>query len=100
MPTAFGDYAYDQYNNNAIRDSYLLFSSGQQIEFYARTINGPVPSTIPVSSIRYSISTILPTSVDYQSLTGYENTNANRIGDGILHYVKCAENRGVVVGVT
>jgi len=65
MPTVFNNYAYDAHNNNAIRDTYLLFSSGQQVEFYARAINGPVPSTIPINSIRYSISTILPTLTTY-----------------------------------
>lgn len=70
MPTVFGAATYDENNNNAIRDSYVMFSSGQEVEFYAVTVDGATPSTVQPNSIRYSISSILPMPTEYQALTG------------------------------
>lgn len=100
MQSTFGTSAYDENNNNAIRDSYVLYIAGQEIEFYARTVDGATPATVQPNSIRYSVSTILPLATEYQQLTGYENTVANRVGDGILYYAKCASHNGIVIGTT
>lgn len=100
MQSTFGTSAYDENNNNAIRDSYVLFIAGQEVEFYAQTVDGVTPATVQPNSIRYSVSTILPLATEYQQLTGYENTVANRVGDGILYYAKCASHNGIVIGTT
>lgn len=93
--------AFDENNNNALRDSYVLFAVGQQIEFYPTPIDGETPATVGISTKRYQIPTnnILTTYTNSTELSGQIDTLENRIGDGYLYYTKSATHGGIVLGV-
>jgi len=38
----------------------MLFENNQEVEFYVRSINGQTPPTIGLTSIRYTLSSLLP----------------------------------------
>ena len=39
--------------DGSIRDSYVLFNAGQEVEFYPTLVDGEVPSTANVTAIQY-----------------------------------------------
>ena len=86
--------------DNSIRDSYVLFDVGQQVEFYPVLVDGETPSNASITAIQYQVTSILPQYTSYTSLTGYPNTIENQQGDDYLYYTKSATNRGIVIGVS
>ena len=49
----FRNAIYDENNNNALREGYVLQEAGQQIEFYPTLVDGVTPSNVDISVVRY-----------------------------------------------
>ena len=96
----FRNFVYDENNNNALREGYVLQAAGQQIEFYPTLVDGPTPSDIEMSTARYQLTDILTTYTPYTQLTGEQDILDNRVGDDYIYYTKTATQKGIVLGVT
>ena len=87
-------------NDNTVRDAYLLYQTGQKVEFYPVLIDGATPSNAPINNIRYQINPLLSSYTSYTQLTGQEDTIENRVDDGCIFYTKSATHNGIVIGVS
>lgn len=96
----FSNYIYDENNNNALREGYVLQEVNQQIEFYPTLVDGNTPSNVEMSMARYQISDILTTYTPYTQLQGEVDIAENRIGDDYIYYTKSATHKGIVIGVS
>ena len=96
----FRNAIYDENNNNAIRDGYVLQEAGQQIEFYPTLIDGNTPSTVRMTVARYQLTNIITTYIPHTELTGGQDAVDQRIGDDYIYYTKTATKNGIVIGVT
>ena len=96
----FRNSVYDENNNNALRDGFVLQEANQQIEFYPTTIDGSTPSNITMSLARYQLTDIITTYTAHTALQGEYDTLENRVGDDYIYYTKSATHKGIVIGVT
>jgi hypothetical protein len=77
--------------DNSIRDSFVLFYTGQKVEFYPVAVDGITPSNIDIGNIRYSISpSLLSTPTSYTELANQGSDPSLNVSDGILYYTKNA----------
>lgn len=95
----FRNAVYDENNNNAIREGYVLQEANQQIEFYPTLVDGVTPSNIDMSVARYQITDILTSYTAHTQLQGQLDTVDTRVGDDYIYYTKSATRKGIVIGV-
>lgn len=86
-----------------VRDTYVLFESGQQVEFYPQFTQTPgVGGYATLKSVNISINN--DAYIQQSTLTGQADTIENRVSipstSGYLYYTKTATRGGIVFGLS